>query len=89
VTASLNINSLILAKFPRSREEEKNFSLPCNTGEEDRAMVASLGCYVLQRSRHWYNKKLLVKDQAAWIAELDLLLSGEYLLMLSPVVSNP
>jgi hypothetical protein len=74
------ITSIILAKAPRSREDEKNFSLPCNTGEEDRAGVAGLGCYILQKSRSWYNKK---RSDKSWDAELDLLSSGENLLILN------
>jgi hypothetical protein len=74
-----DINSLIVAYLPRIREEEKNFSLPCNTGEEDRDKVASLGCYIIQKSRSLYAKNA---SSALWMGELDLLTSGENLILI-------
>jgi hypothetical protein len=48
---------LVFTTFPRSREQEANLAVPCNTGEEDLGGTAPLGCFVLQKARSLYKKR--------------------------------
>lgn len=71
---------LVFSEFPRTREQESNMKIPCNTGEADRAQVASLGCVILQSSRAYYRKHL-AKGQ--WVGSLQQIGADDFLFMLT------
>jgi hypothetical protein len=61
-------SSITFSNFPRSREQEGNLTIPCNTGEQDQAGAADVGCLLLLKARGLYRKKL---ESGKWIGFLD------------------
>ena len=72
--------SLILASFPRVREEEKNMVTPCNVAEHDQAGTGKLGCEIVQTARSLYRDKF---KSGEWVGTLRQLSSRDHLFMMT------
>lgn len=79
----IEVATLSIAPFPRTREEEKGFEVQCDTQNDSPGSLGALGCVALQKARELYRKK---KDPAKYAATLDLVGLHDYLMLLAPPV---
>lgn len=54
----LPITSFTVVELPRTREQEKEVSIPCLMTDADNTGTGSLGCAILQAGRATYRKKM-------------------------------
>jgi hypothetical protein len=78
--AHLNILSLSLADFPRSREEEKAMRFPCSVGDADPTGLGQLGCTIAQEARANYHHK---KAPGSLVGLVDQVGPKDYLILLT------
>jgi len=78
--AHLNMISLSLADFPRSREEESAMRFPCSVDDVDQTGLGQLGCTIAQEARANYQKK---KTSGALVGLIDQVGKNDYLVLLT------
>lgn len=78
--AHLNILSLSLADFPRSRSDEKVMRFPCSVDDLDPTGLGQLGCTIAQEARANYRNK---KAPGSLVGLVDQVGKTDYLVFLT------
>lgn len=78
--AHLNMISLSLTDFPRSREEESAMRFPCSVDDVDQTGLGQLGCTIAQEARANYHNK---KTPGALVGLVDQVGKNDYLVLLT------
>lgn len=61
---------LSFTTFPAGHEKEKDFELPCYTGEGDSSGFSELGCFVRHQARPHYRKKSIEGKTAGFLNQV-------------------
>ncbi len=76
---ALNFGSIIFSELPRTREQEEDLRVPCVLPHNDNRGTGSLGCWIVQRARLNYRKKM---ESGALVGLMDQISSYDYLYLL-------
>lgn len=76
---SLDLGSVIFSEFPRSPKGEEGLKIPCALPGSDRFGTGALGCWIVQRARVNYRKKM---TPGALVGLMDQISARDYLFLL-------
>lgn len=67
-----NMHYIVLSfmTFPESKEAEKDFEIPCATGETDASGFAELGCFIREQSRANYRKEKIENKSPGYLNQV-------------------
>ena len=81
---NVNLTTIAITKFPRTREDEAGFDPACVT-ENDIRGTGALGCAIFESARKSYRKK---HDPKKYSAILDQVGLSDYLFLINPPVEK-
>lgn len=76
---ALLFSTLIFSELPRTRKQEDDLRIPCVLHQNDKAGTGILGCWIVQRARLNYRKKL---ETGAIVGMMDQISSHDFLFLL-------
>lgn len=76
---ALPFYSLVFAELPRNADQEANLRIPCVLPHNDKFGTGSLGCWIIQRAKLNYRKKL---ETGALVGMMDQISSYDFLFLL-------
>lgn len=76
---SLPFYSLVFAELPRNAEQEPHLRIPCVLPHNDKNGTGSLGCWIVQRAKLNYRKKL---EKGAMVGMMDQISGHDFLFLL-------
>ena len=75
----LHFSSIVFSELPRNRAQEDTLRVPCVLPHNDDRGTGSLGCWIVQRARLNYRKKL---ETGALVGIMDQISSHDFLFLL-------
>jgi hypothetical protein len=76
----IRLISILSVNFPRTREQEKEMSIPCDVADHDLSGTGKLGCQIAQTARLSYRKKFATGELVGLMNQIS---RNDYLFLMA------